>query len=1281
MRRSNFHGAASALLLSFACTGESAEQPSLAPPVAGTDLVEPPSPPAPPSWPAGQVCRVDADCGAARFCELRICVPGCQGDADCEAGATCDPHGRCRGDDVDSPALPLPPRLRDRRTVLEYGVREARTILYNDGPTPLDYRVTAGSPALLFDPAPSVIAPGGEAELVVSLDLAALTAADRVLPLKILTSGGAVAWSVELEGPTTSGHFAGSVLTGDDLLSLGSDRLAADLDFRPDGTILGRLDGEKTSVAWPHGVLTGTWTPAGDVVLELRDVTPAAPWQTSPLARPLGRRLTLAGTHTAAGIKGHAALEITGMRVDPVALAGTFALRRHGPLAGPVEPPPPLPVDPLPPTWLAPPELDDAACAGLGIDYGTPATLGGETVCPACADASCSSDEMFDCALDLWSAAFHLPEVVEGLAGQGQVKPPGGPWDWSTCTADEPTYEGGVTCHDAAAVRCAVSLLRRGATEIKGPWGETFVKFATLYAAEEAGAALLLATEAEIDAAFAYLGDLGEPTSNALPRELERLSSARETLAAALAPTLAPTYAASLADDGPPSPLVDATERAPLRLLADFAELTAAWATLAHRAGHDPGELREAVRHAAITVQAGALEVRARLTDDQLAAAQLDLLSLGPAMQALVEAHRDLAPGGSQFGVPAAYVPLALGPEDIAHHRTNFEAVVALAQDDVARFGEVASVAWTARRDYEEKVHALGSTALQLAQSFDAKLRELCGAEPGQTTPALSTCGAHTGRIAELRAAVEAAGLRIRHAAQAVENNLHAIAVEEGRFGKEVALALDLQAEIEAAQGQIFNVQDQAGEQRATLEQAAAAAECSRIRENADAEADVLVANCMSQIGSALFSGPQVLGVTIPNPVALAGAAMSCDANANSLDVQTENQCESVLAQAGLGSAREELARNEEQAIMAINAEIDAKIRASDLESRRAASVALVKNIRAEGLLLQIEVEEAQLARRTATTALWSAYQEVAALAQEKATAVGLMIEDSPDNARTRPHFLQAMLEAAGRVLRARELTTRRVYLALRALEYELNQDLPTLRAALRTARSPQDFEALLACMGTIAEDYKLAHGHGQPYVTEVSLRADLFGMTSDIPDVDGSPATPAEQFQALLLDPLHRRPDGSVALPFALSAFEGTLLSTWLCDDRIDEIEVKLVGDFLGDREAEVILTRQGLAGVRRCDGAELPPWSSYVPYSFDREQIVIQAGVNDWGTAGPNAGYAAWPVHGEQWTLTIPPGEQSPANADLDLRHVSDVVLRLHHRAGTLAPAGQGVFTPSCG
>jgi len=187
-------------------------------------------------------------------------------------------------------------------------------------------------------------------------------------------------------------------------------------------------------------------------------------------------------------------------------------------------------------------------------------------------------------------------------------------------------------------------------------------------------------------------------------------------------------------------------------------------------------------------------------------------------------------------------------------------------------------------------------------------------------------------------------------------------------------------------------------------------------------------------------------------------------------------------------------------------------------EAQRASSVALIKNVRAEGLLLQIETQEAQLARSTAMTTMWSAYQEVAALAQEKARVVGLMVEDSPDNALTRPHFLQARLAAAARVLPVRERTSRRVYLALRALEYELSQELPALREQLATARAPEDFAG---------------KRRGRAPVHPLGLR--------------------------------------------------GRAVLGVVCDDRIDTIEVKLVGDYLGDKEAEVMLTRQGLVGVRR--------------------------------------------------------------------------------------------------
>jgi hypothetical protein len=1288
-----FRVASSALLFSLACTahndvaqdsttssgtdqGTTAASESEAPEEPGS------SPPADPGH-GGTPCQVDADCAAGTFCALRICVPGCENAATCEADEVCDPHGRCIDADKESPDLAGAPGLSDRLTVLAFGQTQARTLLRNDGTGPLAYRLAAANPALTLDPEPAELAPGEDVELVVDIDLAALSPADRVLPVQIITSGGAILWSIEIDALPEAGSFRGAVSFDAQGVSLASSAIILDLDFRDDGTIAGRIDTDA-SLLWPQPLaLTGTWNVAGDISLVLRDRLPAEDWRYSPLARELGRELALTGKRTAAGLEGTALETITGLRAEPVQIQGAFALHRQGPLTGLVHAPDFIPKDAQPPTWLAPPGLDTEACDDLGDRYGTEPTLPEPSAaCDACAAGFCAPQDMLDCGLDLRAAAYNLTPVLAALHGKGDVKPPGGQWTWDDCAAEAPAYtDDGLACLDIAALRCAHALIRRGSLQLPGPWGEALAYLSAVYAGDEALATDLLATEAQVDVAFAFKDQVGEPLAGALAREVAILAADRERLAAALAPTLAPAYLGGLTwiEGHSPDLSTENAHLAPLQLAADFAETTARWARLAHRAGHKPTDVRAAIRLAAIAMHAASAELHTRLGANPAAAS--GLYALGPALQMLATVDEELAPGATPFGYPAAYVPLALGPEDIAKGRSNFDAVQALAADELTQFVQTAADAWQKSRDYEQKAHTLAATALQIETEYDAKLRALCGSRPGETTPDLKSCGEYGGQIADHRAAITAAGLRIRHATQASENNLHAIAVEDERFGKEIAIALDLAAEIEAAHGQIFQIQQDGEQSRSVRVQAEAMAECHRIRDNVLTQSDEITTSCNVQYMMQLQAGVSIFGFRLPAVAPMVAIKVDCENKLRSLENAADNQCDAAKGQAGLQNALTELQLGEDQEVMAVNADIDQAIRDSDLEVRRAASVALVKNIRAEGLLLEIEAEEAELSHRTAVAAMQSTFLEVAALAQSKARAVGLMVEDSPENALTRPHFLQARLEAASRVLPARERTIRRVYLALRALEYELNQELPALRDTLAAARSPEDIASLSTCLAGIAEDYRLEHGYGQPYVTEVSLRTDIFGITTDIPDVDGSPATPAEQFAALLQDPLHRQPDGAVALPFALSAFENAQFSTWLCDDRLDQIEVKLVGDFLGDKEAEVLLTRQGLAGVRRCDGAELPQWSAYVPYSFEREQLVIQAGINDWGTGGPNAGYAAWPVHGEQWTLTIPPGEQSPANLDLDLRRISDVVLRLRHRAGTVAPAGVGTFTPSCG
>ena len=75
------------------------------------------------------------------------------------------------------------------------------------------------------------------------------------------------------------------------------------------------------SLLWPQPLaLTGTWTAAGDIALELRARLPAESWRQSPLARELGRVLALTGTRTAAGLDGRHNCSV-------LALAPEFSIR------------------------------------------------------------------------------------------------------------------------------------------------------------------------------------------------------------------------------------------------------------------------------------------------------------------------------------------------------------------------------------------------------------------------------------------------------------------------------------------------------------------------------------------------------------------------------------------------------------------------------------------------------------------------------------------------------------------------------------------------------------------------------------------------------------------------------------------------------------------------------------------------------------------------------------------------------------------------------------------
>jgi hypothetical protein len=236
--------------------------------------------------------------------------------------------------------------------------------------------------------------------------------------------------------------------------------------------------------------------------------------------------------------------------------------------------------------------------------------------------------------------------------------------------------------------------------------------------------------------------------------------------------------------------------------------------------------------------------------------------------------------------------------------------------------------------------------------------------------------------------------------------------------------------------------------------------------------------------------------------------------------------------------------------------------------------------------------------------------------------------------------------------------------LAGRALEYELNQSIPDIMKAALVARSSARMTTLKGCLALIPAGISSA----QSYTRQVSVRA-MLGITGPRTDsCTGETLTEAQQFQRLLLQNSSLDGKGGVGLKFATDLMPGNnLWSTDVCNDRITTVRAQLVGDFLGDDEAQVNLSLTGAAILRDCTGTNINTWSlgGDAVEGIGNAVAVVQAGVNDFGKATANTSLYGQSVARAQWQLTIPGSAAAPTNSDVDLTKIEDIVLEITHEA----------------
>ena len=567
----------------------------------------------------------------------------------------------------------------------------------------------------------------------------------------------------------------------------------------------------------------------------------------------------------------------------------------------------------------------------------------------------------------------------------------------------------------------------------------------------------------------------------------------------------------------------------------------------------------------------------------------------------------DLLRGAGAFGVPDSFVPFVFNPKDAAKGPTNFAQMVAIASEAVGSYKALEDEYKVNGRTFEQNEATLRQEALQVQTTYDTQIANICGSafDPSQAkTPAdWESCGAdHSGDVGILRLQIDEAQARLQASLSRLQGMKDKIGIDRRVLADTQKVHVDT-----------LNFIDDTGKQLDELTWATGII---------SAEQAFIQTAAQSQVFN--FGAPAGLG--------LVNAALE-------------------LEKTGL-----EVRRQDVQTAQSMHAE------------QASASIELINglgNIQKETIdlaQLGVEMQQDVIAVDEARARAINAIEQAQRVFNDKTKTVAV----SALNPAHDPSFRLLRDQQALNLLGSRARSQRLLYLAGQALQYEINDPIGSFPGAVLNARNGLSMGQLTSCLKQVADGYQTAYGVPQSYNTTVSIRA-MLGITAKRKDpVTAQELSEGEQFRQLLLQNQNLDGKGGVGITFATNLQPGNQLwSTDVCADRITSVQAQLVGDFLGDNEAQVNLSLAGAAVLRDCGGDGVRTWS-FGNQSGDSDALaVIQAGVNTFGSAPENASLFGQSVARASWRIVIPGGDSAPANSDLDLTHVDDITLQIKHEA----------------
>ncbi len=595
-----------------------------------------------------------------------------------------------------------------------------------------------------------------------------------------------------------------------------------------------------------------------------------------------------------------------------------------------------------------------------------------------------------------------------------------------------------------------------------------------------------------------------------------------------------------------------------------------------------------------------------------------EVASLGAVLTILDHKLASFDPNVNPLGIPRWYVPL-LAPRSPTDVASNFDRLLLEARDDAMSVQADDVTALNARNRFDGAADQALGEVTQARTRYEGDLQLVCGnafVQSGVVESDLTLCGATAGEVRNAMGAARASAQELQIAQQRVEE-----------IGNRIRIQRQLAINIHNIREADIAFSDSTGMRIGALD---------RVRVGLSAAEAAIHVAANAQLWN--FGAPMAESIIVATVNALAGE---------------------------LAAEQADLARAE--------------------GLRAAGSSAIIEYMRDMAAIQDLMIQQESARQETILRAMnfTRALGVISNLREQVLRDITQWREAVTYASRTflnDPSFRvvrDATVERARAGLRKGRQST---YLAARALEYATNTPMPSIAGLVFQAQNGAALDHIDSCLSSVWSEFRRTSGMPSDYVTEVSVRRDVLGITGSRTDLDtGAVISPAAQFRAsLFAQPFTFQGHVWPAIRFGTSLMpERGLFSSLVCNDRITGIEAQLVGDFLGDNQADLYVLADGATLLRSCATNEVIPWSlrpSDQPAPAD-----IQVGVNSYGTTSSNNAFNDFGVAESSWIVAVPDGVTVPNNLDVDPTHIDDIVLRVHHRAIT-TPTGGISFTPAC-